>query len=590
MRPSVIVHCDLDCFYAQVERVRLGLKEDACVAVVQWNSALAVSYSARAYGIKRGSTADEIRNVAGDKVLIVPVETIGGSAPREDEDSAVRSDASGADTKNTEKVSLARYRKASAEVFAAMSANMPSDVVFERASIDEAYFDVTAEVERRMRRARTDDVAGAPDLSGTVVVGDKLDLGSDLDRRLAVGAAIAAEIRARVWSQCSYTVSAGICFNKMLAKFASAKNKPNKQTLVPLRSIAELMEEVPLRKLRGLGGKLGSAVEALGVSTAGEATTKLTKPQLLQALRNPKDVEFVFNSVRGIDDSEVQARSKPKSLLAAKNFGSSMSLDPVEHKWVPLLAQELADRLCFDCEQYRREAKTLSITFRVKSADAPAGSYGHMTNATRSTAMPRPGAGTSETGDTNPRAAPIVAATMTILRTAMGNESFSYPITFIGITASNFVEHAAPAASISRYLQAPSITCSPGSLTKALSSKALGMPVVKPSSSASAQSGDTGSVVRNKQQQLESFCDSLPQSNAPRDSETSHARRLQEKADRELALRLHREMQSGGVKRKRATAGPVGKSTGKAAKKSSGAARTSTMDAFMVTKPKKPNT
>lgn len=51
----VIVHLDLDCFYAQVEQRRLEIPADQPVAVQQWGSLLAVNYVARKFGVLRGA-------------------------------------------------------------------------------------------------------------------------------------------------------------------------------------------------------------------------------------------------------------------------------------------------------------------------------------------------------------------------------------------------------------------------------------------------------------------------------------------------------------------------------------------------------
>lgn len=53
----VIIHLDLDCFYAQVEQRRLQIPATEPVAVQQRGSLLAVNYVARAAGVKRGTTA-----------------------------------------------------------------------------------------------------------------------------------------------------------------------------------------------------------------------------------------------------------------------------------------------------------------------------------------------------------------------------------------------------------------------------------------------------------------------------------------------------------------------------------------------------
>ncbi|KAJ2451939.1 N-acetyltransferase eso1 [Coemansia sp. RSA 2424] len=52
-RSRAIIHIDLDCFYCQVEQLRLGIGPDVPLAVQQWQGLIAVNYAARARGVKR---------------------------------------------------------------------------------------------------------------------------------------------------------------------------------------------------------------------------------------------------------------------------------------------------------------------------------------------------------------------------------------------------------------------------------------------------------------------------------------------------------------------------------------------------------
>ena len=130
-----ILHLDLDCFYAQVESKRLGLPEDAPLAVQQWGGLLAINYAARTFGIKRGMRVEEAR--ARCPTLHTPhVPLVGGDSGGGDGGSggAAEPDRSQA------KVSLERYRTESAKIFALLETLAPE---LERASIDEAYIDAT---------------------------------------------------------------------------------------------------------------------------------------------------------------------------------------------------------------------------------------------------------------------------------------------------------------------------------------------------------------------------------------------------------------------------------------------------------------
>eukprot|EP01018_Ginkgo_biloba_P029360 Gb_31127 [translate_table: standard] len=65
--------------------------------------------------------------------------------------------------------------------------------------------------------------------------------------------------------------SRGPFSTKMLAKLASGMHKPAQQTVVPAASVAEILASLPVKKMKQLGGKLGTSLENdLGVKTVGE--------------------------------------------------------------------------------------------------------------------------------------------------------------------------------------------------------------------------------------------------------------------------------------------------------------------------------
>jgi nucleotidyltransferase/DNA polymerase involved in DNA repair len=67
LQPRIVLLLDLDCFYAQCESVRLGLDPSIPLALLQWDSALAVNYPARAFGIKRGDSFADISTKSGGR-------------------------------------------------------------------------------------------------------------------------------------------------------------------------------------------------------------------------------------------------------------------------------------------------------------------------------------------------------------------------------------------------------------------------------------------------------------------------------------------------------------------------------------------
>lgn len=89
---------------------------------------------------------------------------------------------------------------------------------------------------------------------------------------LACGAAAVADLRAAVFTELGYSCSAGIAHNKILAKLASGMHKPSQQTVIPAAAIPALLNQLPVSKLRQLGGKFGDdLMAALAIKTVGKA-------------------------------------------------------------------------------------------------------------------------------------------------------------------------------------------------------------------------------------------------------------------------------------------------------------------------------
>ena len=107
----------------------------------------------------------------------------------------------------------------------------------ERASIDEAYVDATQLAAREVAQVRqSDDAWAAAAGAGTGVW--QPDRTDSFDVMLVAAAVVCLRLRTAVKEQLGFDISGGVAHTKMLAKLASARNKPNKQTLVPLRAVS----------------------------------------------------------------------------------------------------------------------------------------------------------------------------------------------------------------------------------------------------------------------------------------------------------------------------------------------------------------
>ncbi|KAG7999613.1 DNA polymerase eta, partial [Nibea albiflora] len=374
-KERVVALVDMDCFYVQVEqKLNPALKNTPCV-VAQYKtwkggSIIAVSYEARAYGVTRNMWVDDAKALCPDLQVARVRESHG-------------------------KADLTHYREASVEVIEVMS----RFAVIERASIDEAYMDLTAAVQQRLKdmtdtqidaHLRTTYIQGYPKAEQeqeAPAEGAALDkeeqrsrglqqwLGSlpvpalgkqsSAELQLTVGALIVEEMRAAVEKHTGYRCSAGISHNKVLAKLACGLNKPNRQTVLPLDSVTELFNSLPISKIRNLGGKLGvSIAETLQIENMGDLT-RFSQAQLAQHF-GEKTGQWLYDLCRGIDFEAVKPRQLPKSIGCSKNFPGKTCLATKEQVqyWLHQLALELEERLIKDREVNGRVAKSLTVGVR----------------------------------------------------------------------------------------------------------------------------------------------------------------------------------------------------------------------------------
>ncbi|XP_041722400.1 DNA polymerase eta isoform X1 [Coregonus clupeaformis] len=371
-KERVVALVDMDCFYVQVEqRLNPALKNTPCV-VAQYKTwkgggIIAVSYEARAHGVSRNMWADDAKKLCPDLQVARVRESHG-------------------------KADLTHYREASVNVIEVMS----RFAVLERASIDEAYMDLTAAVQQRLKSMtdqqvdpqllKTSHIQGYP-LAPLDQEGAAQDTATDKEERrsrglqqwlssvsegsgcaelrLALGAVIVEEMRAAVEQHTGYRCSAGISHNKVLAKLACGLNKPNRQTILPLGSVPELFNSLPISKIRNLGGKLGASItETLKVENMGELT-RFSQAQLGQHFGD-KTGQWLYDLCRGFDFEAVKPRQLPKSIGCSKNFPGKTSLatrERVQH-WLYQLALELEERLTKDREMNGRVAKQLTVGVR----------------------------------------------------------------------------------------------------------------------------------------------------------------------------------------------------------------------------------
>src|SRR6202047_555706 len=128
---------------------------------------------------------------------------------------------------------------------------------------------------------------------------------------------IAETIRAKIRTETGLTASAGVSYNKFLAKLASDHRKPDGLFVITPKMGAAFVERLPVEKLHGVGPATAAKMNRLGIKT-GFALKEQTLAFLQQHFGKPGP--YYYWIARGVDERPVRADRIRKSLWAGNPF------------------------------------------------------------------------------------------------------------------------------------------------------------------------------------------------------------------------------------------------------------------------------
>ena len=185
---------------------------------------------------------------------------------------------------------------------------------------------------------------------------------------------IAKMIKSDILKEVGLTSSAGVSYNKFLAKLASDYNKPNGLTVITHDNKQKFLDNLPINKFFGVGKVTEKTLRNLGINT-GYDLRQLSINQLEAIFKNRGYTFYQF--ARGIDNRPVQAHRERKSVGAETTLSSNLSID--EEEVVDILneiCEEVSQRLNY-CDKLGK-----TITIKIK--------YDDFTQITRTLSLEHP--------------------------------------------------------------------------------------------------------------------------------------------------------------------------------------------------------
>lgn len=153
---------------------------------------------------------------------------------------------------------------------------------------------------------------------------------------------IARLIQQDIWQELHLTASAGVSYNKFLAKMASDYQKPHGLTVILPDQAEDFLKQMDIAKFHGVGKKTVERLHEMSIYT-GEDLLAVSEVTLIDRFGR---LGFdLYRKARGIHNSPVKANRIRKSIGKEKTYGKSLQVEEDIKKELTLLSEKVAHNL-----------------------------------------------------------------------------------------------------------------------------------------------------------------------------------------------------------------------------------------------------
>jgi DNA polymerase-4 len=168
---------------------------------------------------------------------------------------------------------------------------------------------------------------------------------------------IAKAIKARIKEKTQLTASAGVSYNKFLAKIASDINKPDGLYLITPEHGVEFVEQLPIQKFHGVGKATAQKMLSLGIETGKDL--KRVSLEILQQ-HFGKSGLYYYNIARGTDNRPVISSRVSKSIGVETTFQEDIENAEVVQQHL----QKLFDKALARVMEKQLTAHTITVKIK----------------------------------------------------------------------------------------------------------------------------------------------------------------------------------------------------------------------------------
>lgn len=289
-----IVHMDLDTFFVSVERLhnsRLNGVPVVIGGISDRGVVAGCSYEARRFGVHSAMPVKMARILCPDAVYI-------------------RGDME----------SYSRYSRMVTEIIAEKAP------VFEKASIDEHYLDITG-----------------------------------MDRFFG-SMKWTQELRQNIIKNTGLPISAGLSVNKTVSKIATGIAKPNGELQIPLMNVRSFLDPLSISKIPMIGQKTYNLLRSMGIATI--RTLRSMPPEMVEKVLGKNGI-VMWKKANGIDPTPVEPWSERKSVSTETTFET----DTTDIAMISDLLVKMTEKLAYQLREKQKLTSCITVKVRYSNFD-----------------------------------------------------------------------------------------------------------------------------------------------------------------------------------------------------------------------------
>lgn len=165
---------------------------------------------------------------------------------------------------------------------------------------------------------------------------------------------IAKDMRRMIYLQTGLTASAGVSYNKFLAKIASGQCKPNGQLLISSKEGSEFCARLAIKEFYGIGQATAAKMNALGIYTGADL-----RNWSLNELESffGKAAHYFYWACRGIDHRSVEPHRERKSISTEDTFVQDIT---DRNQMMQILLQQV-EQVWHDLKRLGMQGRTVTV-------------------------------------------------------------------------------------------------------------------------------------------------------------------------------------------------------------------------------------